>query len=58
MKKQVQIDYELFLELVKYFNIEMEDPKRKEFIKQKLEEKVNKLAEHEKYSRRFKNSSS
>lgn len=55
-KKQLLIDYDLFFELVKYHCFELyDDPVRNAYIKDQLEDKVNKLAEREKYSQRFKN---
>lgn len=55
MSKQLLIDYELFFELVKYHCFEMyDDPVRNAYIKEQLEQKVNKLADREKYAQRFR----
>ncbi len=47
-KKSVQIDKELFFDLIRYFCID--DNSRFEAIKKRLEDKLDKLVKHELYT--------
>lgn len=51
--KTVQIPYKLFIELVKYHLGEV--PADETYIRQALEEKIDRLAKHENYARNLQN---
>lgn len=53
MKKTVQIPYELFLELVKYHLGEI--PADEDYICKALQDKLDRLAMHESYTRNLQN---
>ena len=56
MSKQVLIDYNLFLELVKFHCVEMQDdPIRNKYIYEELSKKLDKMVEHKKYSEKLNN---
>ena len=53
MKKKVQIDYELFLSIAKYFAIQDENYKKEleEIIVKEVNEKLDKLVLHDLYTK-------
>lgn len=56
MGKNIMIDYDLYLDLIKYhcYGGIFETEEMQQSIRERLEDKLNKLAKHQEYSKNFK----
>ncbi len=55
--KQIQIPQELFIALIQYFALDEPTKEQHEYIRQQLDNKLNRMIEHDLYST-YKNASS